>query len=88
MSTAGVIDASRRLMKDPVPDREVKPVLLIHLERVVEREENLPRLAEVGIGKCLGPQRVHGRDREQRLADAMAADIQQVEAKWSSSSQW
>ena len=81
MAAAGVVDPPRRLVIDAVPDGEVQAVLLVHLERVVERGEHLAGLAEVGLGQRLRPQRVHGRDREQGRADAVAADVQQVEGE-------
>ena len=81
MPPTGIIDSPRGLVVDAVPDREEEPVLLLHLEGIVEGCKNLARHAEIGLGKGLRAQGVHGRDREQCRADSVAADIEQVEGE-------
>ena len=81
MAAAGVVDPAGGPVVDAVPDREVQAVLLVHLERPVQGGEDLAGLAEVGLGQRLRPQGVQGRDREQGGADAVAADVEQVEGE-------
>jgi len=45
---------------------------------LVQRVDDLGRVAEVGLRQRLGAEGVEGRDREQGRADAVAADVEQV----------
>ena len=53
MAPTGIVDPPRGLMIDAVPDREKEPVLLLHLERVVEGSQHLARHPEIGLRKGL-----------------------------------
>jgi hypothetical protein len=55
--------------------------VLLHLERFVHAREHCRRVAEIQIGQGLGTQRLERGDREQRRADAVAADVEQVEGE-------
>ena len=81
MASTGVVDAPRGLVIDAIPDREIEPVLLLHLKRVVEGAKHLTWHPEISLGKGLRAQGIHGGDREQGRADSVAADVEQVKGE-------
>ncbi len=81
MAPPGVVDPPRWLVKHTIPDREKQTVLLVHLESVIECAQDLARQAEIRLWQRLRSESIHGRDRKQGRADAVAADIQQVKGE-------
>src|SRR5450756_893203 len=78
MPAACVPEFAADLVEHAIPCREVEIVVLLHRERPVERPKDLRRHSEISIRKRLGSKRVEHRYRQQRRADAMAANIEQV----------
>ena len=79
MAAAGEADPPRRRIVDAVPHREVLAVVLIHRERRVQVFQHRRGIAEIGVVKRLGPQDMGDRHRQQRGADAVPADVDDVD---------
>src|SRR5690242_2568267 len=79
MSGARVTERPRRPMVYAVPDREVELTVTFHLIGAVERSEHVFRHAKVGLWQCAGPQGVRHRDRQERSADTVPADVEEID---------
>ena len=64
---------------DAVPDGEEHVVLLLHRKSVVEGCEQPARIAKIDIRQSRRTQHIDDRNRQQGCADAVPADIKQVE---------
>ena len=79
MAGGRIAQAAGGPMIDAVPDGEVQLVVMFHLVGLVQRAEHFLRQAEVGVPQGAGAQRVGDGDRQQGGADAVTADVQEVE---------
>ena len=67
---------------DAVPKGEVHSVLLVHIERRVQRVQNLVGLGEVYSRERPRAQHVHRRNRQQRRPDPVPANVEQVDCEF------
>ncbi len=81
MPSARIAQPSCRAVVDAVPDGEIEIVLAVHLKRLIQRAQHRFRRAEIGVQQGAGAEGIGGGDGEQRGADAVAADVQQVDGE-------
>ena len=77
MSGVGIGQLAGLAVEHAVPDGEVQAVVLLHLERAVERGSTCGRIAKVDVGQRPRANGVHRGHREQRRFHPVAADVEQ-----------
>lgn len=81
VAAAGVEEVSGGFVVDAVPEGEVHLVLFFHVEGFVHAGEDGGGVEEVDACEALGAEDVDGGDGEEGGADAMAADVEEVEGE-------
>ena len=79
VTTACPPERAASAVVNAVPHREEHVVVPFHGERPVERREDGPRIAEVGVRQRLTTDGVEGRHAEEGRADPVAADVEEVD---------
>ena len=78
MTTASVSKATSGSVVNSVPDGEVHIIVSVHGERGIESGKNGSRITKVHTGKTSRTNGVNGANREKGSADAVSADIEEV----------
>ena len=81
MPAAGEAQGAAWCVIHAIPECEVEVVLLLHWKSAVQGRENLAGMLEINSRERARAQDMDSRNREKTRADAVPADIQQVNRK-------